>query len=358
MQKSQGDRARHCFAIIPVVGWAAVKKILPLITCLVIGVSGLTACYVYARLNTPGPPLAAPARLFIAPGSTLQQTAQMLVAEGILASVQPFRFWAQFTGKDHSIQSGEYILETPLTPLRLLETLTQGQVIHHMVTLPEGLTLKQIARRLEDHGFGPQEQFLSLSTSPQFLAKWDLQEYGLEGYLYPDTYFFSKQSAAEDILERMVARLSEVFTPAMQRQARELGFSQHEVLTLASLVEKETGAAEERPLIAGVFHNRLRQNIPLQCDPTVIYGIPNFDGNLTRRHLRTPTPYNTYMFTGLPPGPIASPGLAAIQAVLSPAQTDYLYFVARGDGTHVFSTRLADHNRAVRRFQKRGSRNG
>ena len=136
MQKSQGDRARHCFAIIPVVGWATVKKILPLITCFVIGVSGLTACYVYARLNTSGPPLAAPARLFVAPGSTLQQTAQMLVAEGILASVQPFRFWAQFTGKDRSIQSGEYILETPLTPLRLLETLTQGQVIHHMVTTP------------------------------------------------------------------------------------------------------------------------------------------------------------------------------------------------------------------------------
>ncbi len=350
--------ARHCFVAIPVVGWAAVKKVLSLIACFIIGVSGLTACYVYARLNTPGRPLAAPARIFISPGSTLQQTAQMLVAEGILASVQPFRFWAQLTGKDRSIQSGEYILETSLTPRRLLETLIQGQVIHHMVTIPEGLTLKHIAKRLEARGFGPQEQFLSLGTSPQFLAKWDLQEHGLEGYLYPDTYFFSKQSSAADILGRMVTRLSEVFTPAMQQQAQELGFSQHEVLTLASLVEKETGAAEERPLIAGVFHNRLRQNIPLQCDPTVIYGIPNFDGNLTRRHLRTPTPYNTYLFTGLPPGPIANPGLAAIQAVLAPAKTNYLYFVARGDGTHVFSTRLADHNRAVRRFQKRGSRNG
>ncbi len=340
------------------VDWAVVKKILSLLACFVIGGSGLAACYVYARLNTPGPSFAAPVRIFISPGSTLQQTAQMLVAEGILASVQPFRFWAQFTGKDRSIQSGEYILETSLTPRSLLETLTQGQVIHHMVTIPEGLTLKQIAQRLEARGFGPQEQILSLGASPQFLAKWDLQEHGLEGYLYPDTYFFSKPSAAADILGRMVTRLSEVFTPAMQQQARELGFSRHEVLTLASLVEKETGAAEERPLIAGVFHNRLRQNIPLQCDPTVIYGISNFDGNLTRRHLRTPTPYNTYTFTGLPPGPIANPGLAAIQAVLSPAETNYLYFVARGDGTHVFSTRLADHNRAVRRFQKRGSRNG
>ncbi len=334
------------------------KKILPPLACLVISVSGLIVCYLYAQLNTPGPPLATPARLFIAPGSTLQQVAQTLVVEDILTSVQPFRFWAQFTGQDRSIQSGEYILETPLTPRRVLETLTQGQIIHRSVTIPEGLTLKQIAKRLEDHGFGPQERFLSLSTSPQFLAKWNLQEYGPEGYLYPDTYFFLKQSSAADILGRMVARLSEVFTPAMQQQAQELGFSRHEVLTLASLVEKETGAAEERPLIAGVFHNRLRQNIPLQCDPTVIYGIPNFDGNLTRRHLRTPTAYNTYLFTGLPPGPIANPGLAAIQAVLSPSATNYLYFVARGDGTHVFSSRLADHNRAVRRFQKRRSRNG
>lgn len=334
------------------------KKVLLLIACLVMGVGGLTVCYVYARLNTPGPLLGTPARIFISPGSTLQQTAQMLVAEGILTSVQPFRFWAQFTGKDRSIQSGEYILETRLTPRRLLETLTRGQVIHHLVTIPEGLTLKQIAKRLEDQGFGPQAQFLSLGTSPQFLATWDLREYGLEGYLYPDTYFFSKQSSAADILGRMLTRLSEVFSPAMQQQAQELGVSRHEVLTLASLVEKETGVAQERPLIAGVFHNRLRQNMPLQCDPTVIYGIPNFDGKLTRRHLRTPTPYNTYLFTGLPPGPIANPGLAAIQAVLSPAETNYLYFVARGDGSHVFSSRLADHNRAVRRFQKRRSRNG
>ena len=271
------------------------KKVLLLIACLFTGVSGLSAYYVYSLLITPGPSLAAPARISISPGSTLQKTARLLVAEGVLASVQPFRLWAQFTGKDRSIQSGEYILETPLTPRMLLETLTQGQVIHHMVTIPEGLTLKQIAKRLEDQGFDPQEQFLSLSTSPQFLATWDLQEYGLEGYLYPDTYFFSKQSSAADILGRMLTRLSEVFSPALQQQAQKLGFSQHEVLTLASLVEKETGAAEERPLIAGVFHNRLRQNMPLQCDPTVIYGIPNFDGNLTRRHLRTPTPYNTYL---------------------------------------------------------------
>ncbi len=334
------------------------KKVLILIACLFTGVSGLSAYYVYSLLITPGPSLAAPARLSISPGSTLQKTARLLVAEGVLASVQPFCLWAQFTGKDRSIQSGEYVLATPLTPRMLLETLTRGQVTHHVVTIPEGLTLKQVTKRLEDQGFGSQERFLSLNISPQFLAKWDLQEHGLEGYLYPDTYFFSKQNSAEDILGRMVGRLYEVFSPALQQQAQELGFSQHEVLTLASLVEKETGAAEERPLIAGVFHNRLRRKIPLQCDPTVIYGIPNFDGNLTRHHLRTLTSYNTYLFTGLPPGPIANPGLAAMQAVLSPAETNYLYFVARGDGTHVFSSRLADHNRAVRRFQKRRSRNG
>ena len=334
------------------------KKVLFLMACLVTGVSGLSAYYVHSFLTTPGPSLAAPARIFIPPGSTLQQTAELLVAEGVLARTQPFCVWAKFMGKDRSIQSGEYVLTTPLDPRALLETLTRGQVVHQVVTIPEGLTLKQIAKKLEEKGFGPQAAFLSLNTDAQFLAEWGLQEHGLEGYLYPDTYFFSKRASAEKILGRMLARLREVFSPAMQQRAQEMGLSRHAVLTLASLVEKETGAAQERPLIAGVFHNRLRKKIPLQCDPTVIYGIPDFDGNITRRHLRTPTPYNTYLFAGLPPGPIANPGLAAIQAALSPAETNYLYFVAKGDGTHVFSARLADHNRAVRRFQKRRSRNG
>lgn len=331
------------------------KRALLLVACLIIGVSGLAAYYVYQFLVTPGPSLPEPTRIVIAPGSTLQKTANLLVSEGILARVQPFCLWAQFTGQDRQIKSGEYVLSTPLTPHILLDTLIRGQVTHHVVTITEGMTLKQIASKLEAQGFGSQESFLSLNTDPQFLTQWDLQSHGLEGYLYPDTYFFSRHTPPVDILGRMLTRLHEVFSPTLRHKAKEHGLSPHQILTLASLVEKETGAASERPLVAAVFHNRLQRGIPLQCDPTVIYGIADFDGNITRRHLRTPTPYNTYLFTGLPPGPIANPGLASIQAVLSPAKKDYLYFVAKGDGTHVFSSRLADHNRAVRRFQKRRS---
>lgn len=340
------------------VVWPAVKKFLLLSAGFVLAVLGLAAYSVHRSLVTPGPTLANPARVFVQPGSTLAQTARLLVDAGVLARAQPFSVWAQLTGKDRVLRSGEYVLATPTSPLELLETLSQGRVVQHAVTIPEGFTFKQIAKRLEDADFGPHTRFVEVGVDARFLAKWDLQDHGIEGYLYPDTYFFTKPSTAEEILGRMLARLDEVFDPAMQQRAETLGLSRHEVLTLASLVEKETGVASERALIAGVFHNRLRRRIPLQCDPTVIYGLADFDGNLTRAHLRTPSPYNTYLFSGLPPGPIANPGLAAIQASLFPTDTDYLYFVARGDGTHAFSARLSDHNRAVHRFQKRRFRNG
>jgi UPF0755 protein len=156
-------------------------------------------------------------------------------------------------------------------------------------------------------------------------------------------------------LGRMAERFYATINSAMYRQAAALDLSMHQVITLASIIEKETGAPAERPLVAAVFYNRLRKGMPLQSDPTVIYGITHFDGNLTRQHLLTPTPYNTYLFHGLPPGPIASPGLESLLAALYPAERDYLYFVAKGDGTHVFSSDLNTHNRAVQRFQRRHS---
>jgi UPF0755 protein len=197
-----------------------------------------------------------------------------------------------------------------------------------------------------------------LNTEPHFLARWGLPPQGLEGYVYPDTYHFSWLASPEEIVGQLVARLYTALSPDLYRRAATLGLSMHEVLTLASLIEKETAVAEERTLVSAVFHNRLRKRMPLQCDPTVIYGLirlDQFDGNLTRQHLRTPTAYNTYLLPGLPPGPIASPGIESIRAALHPAENTYLYFVARGDGTHVFSSNLAEHNRAVQYFQKRQS---
>ena len=340
------------------LGFPAVKKALVLMVGFVTVLLGLAASFFYRALVTPGPRPAEPARVFIQPGSTLTHTAQLLTEAGVLENERTFMLWARLTGKDRNLQSGEYVLTEATSPLALLDVLLQGRVARHAITIPEGLTFKQVAAKLAAEGFGPEEAFLMLGSDARFLDRWKLRDHGVEGYVYPDTYFFTKPHRPERILGRMLDRLDEVFTPAMQQRADDLGWSRHEVLTLASLVEKETGAAAERALIAGVFHNRLRRRMPLQCDPTVIYGLADFDGNLTRVHLRTPGPYNTYLNRGLPPGPIANPGLAAIEASLSPAETDYLYFVAKGDGTHVFSSRLADHNRAVSRFQKRRARNG
>ena len=215
------------------------KKALLLVACLITSVSGLAALYIYQFLVTPGPSLPEPTRIVISPGSSLQKTANLLVSEGILARVQPFCLWARFTGQDRQIKSGEYVLSTPLTPRILLNTLIRGQVTHQVVTITEGMTLKQIASKLEVQGFGPQESFLALNTDLQFLTQWNLQSHGLEGYLYPDTYFFSRHTPPAEVLGRMLARLHEVFNPALHHKAKEHGLSPHQTLTLASLVEKE-----------------------------------------------------------------------------------------------------------------------
>ena len=220
------------------------------------------------------------------------------------------------------------------------------------MTIPEGYTFRQIVTLLAEKGLGSPESFFCLNTDPNFLEKWGLPPQGMEGYLFPDTYYFSRFASAEELLDQMISRFYSIFKPEMYRQADSADFSVHEVVTLASLIEKETGTAPERSLVSAVFHNRLKKGIPLQCDPTVIYGIENFDGNLTRQHLRTLTPYNTYLIQGLPLGPIANPGLNSLLAALQPAHENYLYFVAKGDGSHQFSSDLNSHNRAVQQYQK------
>ncbi len=319
---------------------------------LLVGVCGVAGFFLYRSLITPGPPLKHPVIVFVPKGRMLRTIAQQFVSEGLLSNARLLTWWAQFTGEDRQIKSGEYLFTTPLSPLTLLHLLTSGEGLRHVVTATEGMTFRQISALLAAQGLGAEESFLCLNADPTFLAAWGLPPQGVEGYLYPDTYRFSWLTPPEEILGRMVERFYATLNSAMYRQAVALDLSMHQVMTLASIIEKETGAPTERPLVAAVFYNRLRKGMPLQSDPTVIYGIEQFDGNLTRQHLVTPTPYNTYLFRGLPPGPIASPGLDSILAALHPAERDYLYFVAKGDGTHVFSSDLNTHNRAVQRFQR------
>ena len=290
-------------------------------------------------------------------GMFLNQVAEELQMRDIITGKGLFMVWARLMGTSKQIKSGEYRLSGRMSPIRVLNILTSGRIITHPVTIPEGLNRLQIAELLETKGLANKNEFLVLTEDPSVLRQYGLSGTTLEGYLYPDTYLFGRGLSAASIVDAMVKRFWQVFSP-LKKRAEETGMSVESTITLASIVEKETGQAEERPVIASVFLNRLKKKMRLESDPTVIYGVKEFNGNLTKKDLTEPSPYNTYLIRGLPPGPIANPGLAAIRAVLYPAKTDYLYFVSKNDGTHYFSKTLKEHNRAVNKYQRNKRRSG
>jgi UPF0755 protein len=289
-------------------------------------------------------------------GQSLQVIAENLHRRGLIPHTYKFRILARVKGADKSIHTGEYLLSAGMPPRQILEMMAAGRVRLHKITVPEGYRLQQIAAIVETAGLVSQNDFLRAATDGALAKQMGIEADSFEGYLFPDTYYFPKNASAVQIITAMVDRLRSLFTDQWKQQADELGYTVHQILTLASIIEKETGTASERPIISSVFHNRLKKGMRLETDPTVIYGIKDFDGNLTRKHLTTRTPYNTYKIKGLPPGPIASPGLDAIEAALYPADTPYLFFVSRKDSTHHFSSTLAEHNRAIRKYQLGGRR--
>jgi len=303
-------------------------------------------------LRQPGPPRLAPAIVRVEEGERFADIASDLSRQGVLRHPLPLVVWARLTRQDRAIHWGEYLITTPLSPLELLHRLSGPPDPLHAVTIPEGFSVRQIIRLLAASGFGSEESFTCVLDDPAFLASENLPPSGAEGYLFPDTYAFPLATPQERMLRAMVKRFREAFDATLARRALALGLSEQQVVTLASLVEEETGRPEERRVIAAVFMNRLRRGMPLQSDPTVLYGRLDDDRKITRADLLRPTPYNTYTIPGLPPAPIASPGRASLEAAVDPAPVDYLYFVARGDGTHEFSTTLAAHNTAVARYQK------
>jgi len=289
----------------------------------------------------------------VLPGQAFSTIADKLYQAGIIGDTRRFKLFARLKGYDKRIKAGEYSLSSVLSPKQVLEIMVSGKVALHRITIPEGYNLYQIAELLARAGLIDAPEFIQAAAEPATVKSLDVNADTLEGYLFPDTYHLPKGLPANKIAKIMVNRFEEVFLTEWHDRARQMNWSVHQVVTLASIIEKETGAAFERPLIASVFHNRIAENMRLSSDPTVIYGIEDFDGNLTRKHLSTPTPYNTYLRKGLPPGPIANPGAAALEAALYPAETAYLYFVSKKDGTHQFSTNLREHNRAVRKYQLR-----
>jgi len=285
-------------------------------------------------------------------GMSLKEVADELERTEIISNSSLFMLWASILGYSRKIKAGEYRLNSDMPPIMILKDLTRGAIITHSITIPEGFTKEQIAELLASKGLANKHEFLLLTEDPDVSEKYGVRGSDLEGYLYPDTYRFSRGLSAESIIHVMVNRFWSVVGPLKVRVS-ETGMTMGEVVTLASIVEKETGRSEERTLIASVFLNRLKRGMRLESDPTVIYGITNFNGNLTRKDLSTPTPYNTYFIRGLPPSPIANPGLEAIKAVLYPVKTDYVYFVSKNNGSHYFSYTLSEHNKAVNRYQKK-----
>jgi UPF0755 protein len=239
----------------------------------------------------------------------------------------------------------------PASPVQILDQLRKGRIKLYRLTVPEGLTMEETAVAAADSGFCDMDHFLSLCRDPDFITDLGIPSHTLEGFLFPETYFFQKTTRCRQVIETMVAMFFTVVTDQWEQKAKELGFSLQEIITLASMIEKEAAVPSERPLISSVFHNRLKKGMRLQSDPTVIYGDPEFEGRIRTRHLQRKTDYNTYQMHGLPKGPIANPGAKAIEAALFPADSDYLYFVSRNDKTHYFSKTLAEHNRAVRKYQ-------
>lgn len=288
-------------------------------------------------------------------GAGAYRVAGALQEVGVVRSQAVFNLLLQLSGSTGSLHAGEYRFEGPMTPMAVRRRLVEGKVLLHAVTVPEGLRAAQIFELFIRRGLGTHEGFERAWRRVGLLQGLDDEAEDLEGYLYPDTYHLERFLPEEEILEGMVKRFLTEFGERERQRARELGLSVRQVVTLASMVERETSLPEERGLVSSVFHNRLRRGMLLQCDPTVIYGLlrsGQYPGRLTRKGLQFDSPYNTYLHRGLPPGPIASPGRESLLATLQPADSDYLYFVSMNTGRHHFSLNLGEHRRAVSRYQR------
>ncbi|WYD82327.1 MAG: endolytic transglycosylase MltG [Candidatus Electrothrix gigas] len=297
-------------------------------------------------------------------GAGVRQIQKLLAEKGVIADDIRFLVLTRlFHLIDHSprLRAGEFKAPLGLTPLEVIRFLDTAQPVRYQLTIPEGKNMREIAALFAKDNWVDPKIFLQLCRDRTLLKELGLfQANSLEGYLFPETYTLVRSEVDErKIIKMMVQHFNVVWdevtatSKGIQRTTRvERKYNRHQLLTLASIVEKETGAAKERDIIAGVFYNRLRKGMRLQSDPTTIYGIKDFNGNLTKADLQQKTAYNTYVISGLPLGPICNPGVAAIKAVLQPANVPYLYFVSRNDGSHEFSKTLKEHNRAVYKFQK------
>ncbi|MBX2987965.1 MAG: endolytic transglycosylase MltG [Bdellovibrionaceae bacterium] len=290
----------------------------------------------------------------VQPGRGFNSIARDLEAAGVIRNSGLFSFYARAIGQRSKLKVGEYLLNSNMKPIDVLSVITSGHSLARPFTVSEGLNIFEIASLYERGGFGTSQNFLKVVRDPAFVRDLlGIDAVSLEGYLFPETYQITKFTTTKELVASMVNRFLSNYQAV--ENAVPAGMDRHQVVTLASIIEKETGAPVERPLISSVFHNRMAKGMRLQTDPTIIYGMAVATGkiptNITKADLSRPTPYNTYVIPGLPPGPIANPGLHALQAAVRPEASPYFFFVSRNDGTHVFSATYEDHAKAVRSFQ-------
>jgi UPF0755 protein len=285
-------------------------------------------------------------------GTNFRQAVEILSKEGLVRDKNLFIIIGRMSALDRKIKSGYYSIHGSVSPFDIFRMLKNGQIIEYEITIVEGDSLWEIGEKLSEKNIIDKEGFITLSSDKEFLASHKIDSPTFEGYLFPDTYKVPKGMDPKDAIGMMIIRMREKYSGELKIRTSEIGLSEREVLTLASIIEKEAITPKERPIISAVYHNRLRKGIPLQADPTVIYGIKSF-GVITARDVRRKTPYNTYVIKGLPPGPIASPGIKSIIAALYPANVPYMFFVSNNDGTHNFSVTPREHEAAVELYRKK-----
>lgn len=289
--------------------------------------------------------------VLIPQGCSVRGALHILVENQLVSNSPYIRLVGKIGESVPDVRSGEYLFKDSQSPVDMLKAMRQGKVRTYAFTIPEGYSTKDIGQTLEKLGFGSLKELESLSKDDSFLSSLEIP--WLEGYLFPDTYRVPRNAGLKAIVRMMVKNLRKQVGQEIEQQAKQRGLTIEKTLIIASIAEKESGSPAEYPIVSSVIHNRLKRKMLLQMDPTVIYGIPDFNGNLTRRHLRTDHPWNTYVRTGLPPTPICNPGLGAIRAAVNPAKTSYLYFVSMNNGSHKFTSTLREHNKAVQLYQVR-----